>query len=537
MPSLSETRLRWSWEGSIHWFWLFLFIIIVFGPLVALTAEAAQYVRTDGYDWFALVVPAGRRLGLLVHSLALAVGVAVSGIVIGMLVGSALWRWRTGTRAYFRWVPLVLIALPAYVYALAWSSTVSTLGLVLQSFGLPGIQLTGWVGSWWVEVMALMPIGVGLSMLGLESVEIPLIEAARLLDSDFRVFARVILPLAAPIIAAGVSFLFLLSFADYSVPSLFAVSVYPLEIFAEYSASNQPARAFLLALSALFLMVVVVAVSQSGLRNAAQAPIWQGRTSLLAMRWPAWFVWLQRGAVAVYMLQIGVISISLIFTVGAGANLTSAIVSAASEIGFTFWVGLTTGLMCLPVAFAAAKELLRSGARGRTWWFLVTVPLAVPAPLIGIGLISIWNQSFWIGLYGTAMMPVLATLARFTPMAALVLLAQLRQIDPLLVDAARVFQTSSLHAWLRVRLPLLAPGVLAAAAIVFALSIGELGATLIVAPPGQATLTMRIYNYLHYGSSSVVAGLCLMMVALTLAVGILAILALASWSRISEEQT
>jgi iron(III) transport system permease protein len=237
------------------------------------------------------------------------------------------------------------------------------------------------------------------------------------------------------------------------------------------------------------------------------------------------------------MLQIGVISISLIFTVGAGANLTSAIVSAASEIGFTFWVGLTTGLMCLPVAFAAAKELLRSGARGRTWWFLVTVPLAVPAPLIGIGLISIWNQSFWIGLYGTAMMPVLATLARFTPMAALVLLAQLRQIDPLLVDAARVFQTSSLHAWLRVRLPLLAPGVLAAAAIVFALSIGELGATLIVAPPGQATLTMRIYNYLHYGSSSVVAGLCLMMVALTLAVGILAILALASWSRISEEQT
>jgi len=147
-------------------------------------------------------------------------------------------------------------------------------------------------------------------------------------------------------------------------------------------------------------------------------------------------------------------------------------------------------------------------------------------------LIAVWNSPGWSSLYGSSLMPVLAALARFTPLAAIVLLVQLRRIDPLLVDAARVSQVSPLRTWLQIRLPMLAPGLLAAAAVVFALSLGELGATLIVAPPGQATLTMRIYNYLHYGASSTVAGLCLMMVAAALAAGCLALLVLSAWSRL-----
>jgi iron(III) transport system permease protein len=40
---------------------------------------------------------------------------------------------------------------------------------------------------------------------------------------------------------------------------------------------------------------------------------------------------------------------------------------------------------------------------------------------------------------------------------------------------------------------------------------GELGATLLVAPPGKATLIMRLYNLLHYGASRDVASLCLLL--------------------------
>jgi iron(III) transport system permease protein len=144
-------------------------------------------------------------------------------------------------------------------------------------------------------------------------------------------------------------------------------------------------------------------------------------------------------------------------------------------------------------------------------------------------LISLWSRAVWPDFYGSSAMPALAALARFAPLAAIVLLAQLRNIDPLLIDAAHVFQVKAQQTWVQIWLPLLAPGMLAAAGIAFALTSGELGATLIVAPPGQATLTMRIYNYLHYGASSDVAGLCLMMAVVTLAAGCLALLALTGW--------
>ncbi len=157
------------------------------------------------------------------------------------------------------------------------------------------------------------------------------------------------------------------------------------------------------------------------------------------------------------------------------------------------------------------------------WWFLVTVPLAVPPPLIGIGLITIWNRPVIDAVYGTYFMPVLAALARFTPLAAMVLLAQLRRIDPLLIDAAHVFHTHWRKTWLQIYLPMMSPGLLAGGFIAFSLSAGELGATLLVAPPGQATLTMRIYNYLHYGASESVAGLCLMMAGVALFAGVLAV--------------
>ena len=85
--------------------------------------------------------------------------------------------------------------------------------------------------------------------------------------------------------------------------------------------------------------------------------------------------------------------------------------------------------------------------------------------------------------------------------------------------------------WLRVRLPLLTPGLLAALCVAFALTLGELGATLIVAPPGQQTLTMRIYNYLHYGASDTVAGLCLAMAAGTVVAAAAGAALLAAWSR------
>ena len=186
---------------------------------------------------------------------------------------------------------------------------------------------------------------------------------------------------------AGGGFLFVLSLLDYSVPSLFHVNVYALEIFAEFSASHQPARAFLLSFPLLATATIVLFFSQSAFRNAVLSPPWHRRSWTVAPALPAWAVRLHWAACAILIAQIAVPLFSLILAAGSWQNVVLTTSSARQETGFTMWIATLAAFSCLPLALAVANELAEPTKRGRLWWVLATGPLAVPAPLIGIGLI------------------------------------------------------------------------------------------------------------------------------------------------------
>jgi len=519
-----------GWSRALQALILSAYVAVVFGPLLALAAELFAGGGTSRGAWL-LAVPSDRRLGLLGRSLGLAAGVALGGTLVGSLCALSLWRRRSRVASRLRWLILVFVPVPAYIHALAWNSFTREIGIRLEALGLGGLALEGWAGSWWVQVMACLPIATGLCLMGLELVDDELIEAARVLRPDLAVLVRIVLPLAAPAIMAAAALLFVISLADYSVPSLFGLNVYSLEIFAAYSANHEARGALLLALPLLAVTAAAVLLLVSALRNAASVPR-RSRRAFFPMAWPGWLESLMGLAVVMAAAQMLVPGMVLVLSAGSATKLAQTVSTAAPEISFTAWIALVTAAACLPMAFAAAAELMRPDRRGRLWWLLVTLPLAVPAPLIGIGLIALWNAPAAPGLYGTDWMPVLAALARFTPLAALVALIQLRRLDPLLADAARVHQRHPLQRLTHIQIPMLAPGLVASAGLAFALSLGELGATLITVPPGRSTLAIRVYNFLHYGASESVAGLCLVMAVVAILAAALAIGALAAWRRI-----
>lgn len=511
--------------GLLKYLGLIVFVLVTFAPLAALFYEMAHKFMAMPGAWLDLVVPGGRRLALLLRSAGLAAAVAACASVLGILTASVLIYWNTGRAGRLRWLAVVPALLPSYVHAMAWDTFFFRLSQLANSVGL-SIQINGWLAAWWVQVMALLPIAVGLSLLSLETVKPKLIEAALVHRPEFEVLNRVVLPLAAPVILAGAGIVFVLSLIDYTIPSLFLINVYPLEIFADFSASSEPGLALILSLPLLLAAALVMVLAQSLIRRAAgassgRAVCWTG-----APVWKGWFGALQVLALVALALQAAVPLIELIIKIGDVSAISTAVSSAKSEIIYTLLIASLVAVFCLPLGLAPALELNRGGKGSRIWWLFLTLPLAVPASLVGIGLISVWNQPLLQYLYGSLLMPVLAGLARFAPLGALVIFAQLRRIDPLLLDAARVAQRRPWQAWSQVGLPLLKPGLLAAALVAFVLTAGELGATLLVAPPGQATLTMRIYNYLHYGASSSVAGLCLLMMITGLAAGAISLLAL-----------
>jgi iron(III) transport system permease protein len=499
---------------------------LLFGPLLALLWAAGEALAQGHADWLLLALPLGRRAALLLRSLGLAAGVALLDMTLGVLLVSASWRWR---RPWLRWLSLALLALPPTIHALAWNAALSFLG----------VRLAGpWV-SLWVSAMALLPVGVGLALVSLETVARPLVDSARTCQTDLSVLARVVLPLAAPLLAAGGGILFLLSLMDYSIPSLYGVNVYALEIFAEFSASYAPARALLLAAPLLVTAAVLLSGGQSWLRRAAQQPTWRLAPWGAPPRFPGAFALAQQLAVTLWGLQMALplfVLVTLAFGGGEGLAMLADAVSGpvGREFGLSLGIAGAAALLSAPLSALALswfnapqRGVPRRGVPRRGAGWALFLPAALPAPLVGVGLIALWNRPEFGALYPSLALPVLAALARFTPFAALALLAQLRRVDPLLWDAAHVFQSSgariprggALRTLLRVQLPLALPGLLTGMCLVFALTLGELGATLLVAPPGQSTLTLRIYNYLHYGASDSVAGLCLALAAATLAAG------------------
>ena len=142
---------------------------------------------------------------------------------------------------------------------------------------------------------------------------------------------------------------------------------------------------------------------------------------------------------------------------------------------------------------------------------LCIVLFAVPSTVVGVGLIGVWNRPGPLGAaYGTVIMLLLAYLARFVPIAALALAAIVGSVPVSHEEAAAVSGAGWLRTMARIVVPQMRLGLAAVWVVVFVLAFGELGVSVLVAPPGETTLPIRIYTIIANTPSSHVAALALL---------------------------
>lgn len=177
-------------------------------------------------------------------------------------------------------------------------------------------------------------------------------------------------------------------------------------------------------------------------------------------------------------------------------------------------LSLRTTLVSLLIVIATGTPL--------AWWLcmapprhtriveiLVDLPIVIPPAVVGVALLQAFGRS---GLLG----PTFAALDLSLPFStAAVVVAQVvvsspfyvqsaatafRKVDPNLLIVARTLGASSSAAFFRVAIPVALPGLLAGAALSWARSIGEFGATLLFAgnlPGTTQTMPLAIYTALE----------------------------------------
>jgi ABC-type Fe3+ transport system permease subunit len=114
-------------------------------------------------------------------------------------------------------------------------------------------------------------------------------------------------------------------------------------------------------------------------------------------------------------------------------------------------------------------------------------------------------------------MLLLGYLARFIPVTALALGATTRHVPVSHEEAAAVSGAGWLRTMWRIVLPQMRLALAAAWVIAFVLVFGELGVSILVAPPGEATLPIRVYTIIANAPSSHVAVLALLQTAVIFA--------------------
>jgi putative spermidine/putrescine transport system permease protein len=144
-------------------------------------------------------------------------------------------------------------------------------------------------------------------------------------------------------------------------------------------------------------------------------------------------------------------------------------------------------LLGIPAAYAMARRTFRFK---RVVLLLFVLPLLVPPMTYGIPLATVLYS---LHLAGTINGVILANLVPAVPFVILVMTPYIEQIDPKLEAAARVFGAGTFRLFMHVLVPLLAPGILAAALLVLVRTIGMFELTFLTAGPDSQTLVVALY--------------------------------------------
>ncbi len=488
-----------------------------------------------------------RPLGLALESIRLVAATELVALPLGVALGFVLFR----TDVWGRRGMLGAVALAAFVpmplHATAWLGGFGNAGRS-QALG-GGPLLFGWSGAAFIHAMAALPWVVAIVGVGLVAVEPDLEESALLDMNAWRVTFRVTLRRGLGAILGAALAVAVLTAGDMTVTDLLSVRTYAEECYTQYQSGNN-ARAAAVALPPLLVLGTLVLLGTRWLLRVEPGGFVSSRSRARTWRLGGWRVPLGLVVLATAGNLVALPLYSLIWRAGRvggraaagrapGWSVEGLAGTLRLAVGELYGMGLARPLRspllassllaatAATLTVALAWSLAWRARRAAVWRWVAAitaaVTLATPGPVVGMALVV--GYFGWATVYDSPSMVVLAYASRTLPFALLILWPAIRAVPDEYLQAAAI---DGLGPWGRVRrvaLPLTREAIVAAWCVAFALGLGELAAANLVVPPGTTLLSVRVWELLHTGVESHLAGVGLVMLAAIGAAG-----AAAAWA-------
>lgn len=455
---------------------------------------------------------------------------AVPSSALAFVVGTYLaWvteRTNTPLRSLVYVLAITRVVLPGVLVTFSWiillSPEIGIINRVLM--GLLGISKAPFniytmPGLIWVEGIELAPLAFLLMASGFRSMDPSLEEAAAVTGSGpLKVLRRVTLPMMRPALLSTLVLLLIRGVESFETPALIGlrgnIFVYTTEIW--LNSARAPTDYGLAGAYSMVLVVITALLIAVYLRLTSHGEKFMTitgkgyRPRLLDLG--KWRYVTAASSLLILFLIFGFPMLTIVWMSLVPTHLAST-VEAFSRITFDAYrdallfpltvqglknsmilgVSSATGVTLLTAVIAYIVVKTRIPGRG-VLDFLAFVPYIIPGIIFGLSILWFY-LNVMPALYGTLTILLAAYVGKYLPVAMRINVASLAQVHTDLEEAAAVCQTSWTKRFVRITLPLIRPGLVAAWIWVFVHSFREIPTAMILAYPGTEPVGIVMFKY------------------------------------------
>jgi iron(III) transport system permease protein len=421
-----------------------------------------------------------RTIELVARSLFLAASVSVASVLISVPAAWLVTRGDIPFRSGWRVLLALPLAIPSYLAAFAWISWRPSMAGFTGAFVVLTLVTYPYV---------FLPVCAALSRLN------PAIEEIAVIHGRGRSLQLILLAArqVRGSIATGALLVALYVLSDFGAVATMRYDAFTWVIYSSYRSGFNPSRAAILAI-VLVLIALVLLFGEKILRG-------QNESHLSARSVDA----NPRHRVSIKPVAITFLSTIIIFALafpiwrvvtwvyryGSEDSMADIATALWHSVFFSGLAAATTILLALPIGILAGRYPSRSTTLLEQSTY---VTHALPGIVIAISMVFL-GVRLLEPIYLRTPLLVIAYVALFLPVAVGSIRSAAEQIPDSLDEVSRSLRLSQWAIVRRVTLPLLAPGLLSAGALVMLAGMKELPATMLLRPTGSETLATRLWTY------------------------------------------
>ena len=459
--------------------------LVLPGLLAALTSIAPLAYLFDiasdrGLDFVWDEIWQQRTIELVARSLFLAASVSLASVFISVPAAWLVTRGDIPFRSGWRVLLALPLAIPSYLAAFAWISWRPSMAGFIGAFVVLTLVTYPYV---------FLPVCAALSRLN------PAIEEIAVIHGRGRSLQLILLAArqVRGSIATGALLVALYVLSDFGAVATMRYDAFTWVIYSSYRSGFNPSRAAILAI-VLVLIALVLLFGEKILRG-------QNESHLSARSVDA----NPRHRVSIKPVAIAFLSTIIIFALafpiwrvvtwvyryGSEDSMADIATALWHSVFFSGLAALATIQLALPIGILAGRYPSRSTTLLEQSTY---VTHALPGIVIAISMVFL-GVRLLEPIYLRTPLLVIAYVALFLPVAVGSIRSAAEQIPDSLDEVSRSLGLSPWGIVRRVTLPLLAPGLLSAGALVMLAGMKELPATMLLRPTGSETLATRLWTY------------------------------------------